>query len=320
MNSLAGNRYCRFTWAVCLAQTAFFFVGSIATAEEISKPSAAPSADKNSASPQETVFQPGVRIDWERSIILLEGEVVLRRGPLEFLACFTGKEHESIIRLKAQAIHVYLALGLVGLTANTNLQPESLCDIDIRYSREGKLLEIDAHDWLIDRQFGQVPPPRAWRFIGSQSLGNGGIVAESSGAGVAVVSMPDALIEPTRAMSSSDAKLWCRANTARIPARGEPATLIIKPARPGRLEPRLDASGLLWIGKTLITTDTLIDLLRQQNCLTGHQPVTIHTDPLTLQSDLQRLRQRLSAVPGIVAVRFEVGSSTPVEDTSESAR
>ena len=36
-----------------------------------------------------------------------------REGPLEFVACFGGKEHESILRLEARATHIFMAMGLV---------------------------------------------------------------------------------------------------------------------------------------------------------------------------------------------------------------
>ena len=63
------------------------------------------------------VFAPGVRIDWRRRVVEVETRVVLRRGPLELLACSPHtREHESILSVHARPMHVFQAMGLIGLS------------------------------------------------------------------------------------------------------------------------------------------------------------------------------------------------------------
>ena len=61
-------------------------------------------------------FAPGVHIDWANRAVEIDARVVLRSGPLELLACSPKtREHESILVVDARPLHVYQALGLIGL-------------------------------------------------------------------------------------------------------------------------------------------------------------------------------------------------------------
>lgn len=269
------------------------------------------------ASPQE--FQPGIRIDWQNATVHLAGKIVLKEGPLEFIACFRGKEHESIVRLDADAMHVYLALGLVGLTPSTQNVPSALCEIRVRWNADGEIHEIDASQWLIDRKLGQIAVPRAYRFTGSMRKDDR-IVAANTGSGFALVSMPDALTEPTHARSNRDQSLWVRARATGIPAKGSEVTILVAPARPVEREIRMDATGQIWIDGHPSDRRTLAEIAGQSKILAPEKPLVIRVGN-ALEADIRRLRRTLDRhlqKQKLHLKRSDPESITIVPDASES--
>ena len=170
------------------------------TSETPSPPASAPSGPVR--------FQPGVMIDWHNGTVIADSRVVLRRGPLEFLACGPGKEHESILRLEASATHLYLALGMIGLTpghpptwdqARCEFEPPAGDLVDVRcewYEDEQHRL-ADAFAWLRQAEYARTPIPRPWVFAGSLRLSDGTLAADRSGVGIALVDFPDSLLLPS---------------------------------------------------------------------------------------------------------------------------
>ena len=105
-------------------------------------------------------FASGVSIDWSGRAVLVDTEVVLRRGPLEFFACRPGKEHESILRLNASATHIYLALGLIGLQPG---HPPIWNETTGDYERAaGDLLDVEC-DWQQEGQWCHAAGRPSWR-------------------------------------------------------------------------------------------------------------------------------------------------------------
>ena len=65
-------------------------------------------------------FQPGIRIDFAKKHVEVAARVVLREGVLELFACSRGtREHESVVAIASRPLHVFEALGLIGLTPGT---------------------------------------------------------------------------------------------------------------------------------------------------------------------------------------------------------
>jgi len=61
-------------------------------------------------------FADGIQINWTRKQVEVEATVVLREGPLELLACSPNtREHESILVIEARPLHIFKAMGLIGL-------------------------------------------------------------------------------------------------------------------------------------------------------------------------------------------------------------
>lgn len=254
-----------------------------------------------------TVFQPGVWIDWQQREVQVETRVVLRSGALEFLACWPGRKHESIVRCEAAAAHVCMALGLIGLLPGhpPAWNPEAdryappagdLVDISFQWEQDGRLQTADAFAWLRDVEYGRPPLGRPWVFAGSLRLPDGTLSADVTGAGIALVDFPDSLIALSRSHSSRNAELWVEANPAApgaaIPSEGTRVRLVLRPAK---LRPRavaIDFRGVTWVDGRYCSVAELadvIDLARRLN------PAYVQEIAVggALRSDELRLRRAL---------------------------
>ncbi len=251
-------------------------------------------------------FQPGVQIDWAAGAVLASARVVLREGPLEFFAAFAGKEHESILRFDGRPLHIRMALGLAGMQPGTppmwndaqrRYVPPSgdLLDARVRWTDPGGATrEAAAHDWLLDVEFDRTPWPRPWVFGGSVALRDGGLAADRSGAGIALVDMPDALLSPSRSRSSRDGDLWVVARSDAIPPLDTPVTVVFTPARPHPLRIVVDHRGLASIGGQWISEEDACDLIASAQQLAPRCRVTIELRGV-LRSERAAWVQRLRA-------------------------
>lgn len=230
-------------------------------------------ADEPSGGPRD--FQPGVAIDWGATEVHVDTHVVLREGPLEFFACFAGKEHESILRFDATATHIYMAMGLVGLNPgrppvfdpekNAYRRPEgALIDIAVRWTVQGKTHETDAYTWMREVEYARCPLSRPWIFAGSIRRGDT-LQADKTGVGVALVDFPDSLIAYSRRFPSRYGALWCEANTDAIPEIGTDVKLILRAARWIERDIRVDARSAVYVDGRFTTEEDLADVLRLQH-------------------------------------------------------
>lgn len=273
------------------------------------------------------LFQPGVAIDWQRRAVRVDARVVLCSGPLEFLACFGGKEHESILRFEASATHIYMALGLIGLqpgrpprwdeTRQAYLPAEGdLVDLSIEYDEEGITRHVDGSDWLATCEYTRPPVARPWIFAGSKPGADGVLAADRTGEGVALVDMPGALLALSRGHVSRNDDLWVEAAPAAIPPLRTPVRVILTPARPRPHEIVIDFHGVIAIdGRTADSAD-LADVLLLERRLDPDRVQDIESNG-TLRADLTRLTDFLTAqgVPP-AAVRFRA-APVRVRSTSE---
>lgn len=233
-----------------------------------SRPAAAQPPEK-----RDNEFQPGVAIDWQTRSVRVRGRIAQTDGPLEFLACFEGKDHESIIRMLAAAEHVYMALGLCG---NTPGSPARWVEDENRYSApSGDLVDVavewmdgsgavrsaDGFDWLVEVATEQRPLSRPWVFTGSVRL-DGGLAAGRSGAGIAIVDMPDSLLALSRSYASVDTELWAVADTEQIPPAGTEVVVVLRPAAPRPLAIAIDFRGDVRVnGRWAMPADAVDQLL-----------------------------------------------------------
>ena len=183
-----------------------------------------------------------VRIDWQRPQVELDGEVVLREGPLELLACSPGtREHESIVAVAARPLHIRQALGLIGLEAGRPCTYDAAGDrwlpaagdrlvIEVRYQTPGGTRTVNVWEWMIDTKHGERPALREWVFCGSRMLRENVFAADADGAVVCVVDFDTALIGLAETHSADNALLWVAANPEEVPPAGSPCTLLIRAA------------------------------------------------------------------------------------------
>ena len=276
-------------------------------------------------------FQPGVSIDWRNHAVLADAQVVLVAGPLEFLACFPGKEHESVLRFEASAAHVYMALGLVGLQPGRPprwdedrqryLPPEGdLVDVWIEFEVEGRTRRVNGFDWLLTTEYSRPPVERPWIFAGSKPLPDGGLAADRTGEGLAVVDMPNCLLALSRSHVSRNDDLWAEANTAAIPPVHTKVRVILTPVAPRTPNISVDFRGAIEIDGRFADAADLADVLLLNCRMNPDSPPEIKTKGV-LQADLDNLRNKLLGlgVP-VTALRFRASApaSAPTRDQPSS--
>jgi len=277
------------------------FVVSFGTVDRVLGQTSIPSSQ--AAARDIRAFQPGVGIDWARRAVYVDGQVVLRAGPVEFLACFAGKEHESIVRLEPSATHVYMALGLVGLEPGHpprwderrgRFGPPTgdLVDVSIEWEIDGDRRSAAGFQWLRECEHERTPIDRPWVFTGSRRLGDGTLSADRSGEGIAVVDKPNSLLALSRNHVSRDAELWAEANTAAIPPMNTRVRVILRPARAREYDARVDFRGAAFVDGRFVQPEDLADLIKLARRLSTDyvQPIRLEG---TLRSDAAALRRVL---------------------------
>ena len=250
-----------------------------------------------------TRFQPGVEIDWSAPAVRLDGEVASRSGGLEFLACFHSREHESVIRLRCAATHVYIALGLIGVSPGHppkwnqqtgRFEPAAgdLVEIRVEWRHEGKIRSADAFEWLRDTRYGRTVAPRPWIFAGSLRTPDGELESDLSGRGIALVDFPENLLTLSRNHVSNDAELWAEAATSRIPPPRTKVTLVILPAKPRARKAALDFRGDLRLDGKYVTPADFADIVMLNRRLAPAYVQRVVIDR-ALESDVRRIRREL---------------------------
>lgn len=232
--------------------------------------------------------QPGVRIDWNRRVVEVDAVVILREGLLELLACSPRiREHESILRIEARPLHVFQALGLIGLSpgrpasydADTNESRPATGDrieVLLRYqTADGEVTE-PAERWLKRVDSTQPLDALPWVFAGSQVLEDGSFAADREGTVIAVVDFPSALIALAEVHSSSNDALWLEPRTVAIPAAGQRCVLLLQ-AGPKLV--RVDAGGRIYWEDRPVTLGVLMATLMRGAHEAAPPRVALECDP-----------------------------------------
>ncbi len=207
-------------------------------------------------------FAAGVFIDWTALQVELPGRIVLREGPLELFACSRRtREHESIVAIDAKPLHVFQALGLIGLEPGKPVAYDMKLDeiiaptgqpVSVRVSvqRDGESQTFDAWEWLLDAKTNKPAAPRNWLFCGSRYFAPESYGADADGTVVCVVDFDTALIGLEDRHSADNSALWLSANAARIPPLGTPCTLILQAAKQEAIRLACNQQGQLqWQGQ-----------------------------------------------------------------------
>lgn len=261
-------------------------------------------------------FAPGVRIDWESGVVEIDARVVLRDGLLELLACSPNtREHESILRIEARPLHVFQALGLLGLEPGhpARWDPDTQrgvpasgppLEVRIRYpAGEAGTREVAAHEWLLDAPSGEPIGPLSWVFSGSLFDQEGRLAADSEGTVLCLVDFDTALIALSESHSASNEALWLRPHTAMIPELGTPCALLLLTRPPRSLH--IDRYGRFTYNGAAVDRLELAQTSGRDLRAHPELGVEIRHDPATLPADVAFARDALARA-GIAASRITV--------------
>jgi hypothetical protein len=181
-------------------------------------------------------------IDPKRKIVVVDGRIALREGPIEMFACpKRTKEHESIVSVNTKASFVHAALLAVGAKSGTPVQwdpkyaPPTGGKVEVLVlwkDKEGKNHKARAQDWIINTQT-KKPMKFDWVFAGS-----GFWVDEDTGmkyyhgdAGdlICVSNFATATLDIPVESSQENSNLLFEAATDKIPEKGTKVRLVLIP-------------------------------------------------------------------------------------------
>jgi hypothetical protein len=184
-----------------------------------------------------------IYIDSKNKWVVLDGEIVLRKGPpLEMFACLKNtKEHESIVAVAVKAFQVHSALLAVGAKQGTPVQfqpeykPAKGEEIEIRIlwtDAKGKTHQARAQDWIRDIKT-KKPMAHPFIFAGSgfwtdDETGERHYMAEG-GELICVSNFSSAMLDLPVASSASTDSLLFEAFSDHIPAEGTKVRLVLMP-------------------------------------------------------------------------------------------
>lgn len=184
-----------------------------------------------------------VWIDLKKKLVVIDGEVCLRRGPLEMLACPPHtKEHESIIQAHAQSFIVHTALLMVGAESGKPVEwvPKykaasgNQVEITIHWlDKEGKHQKVRAQEWIKNVKTKKAMTEN-WVFAGSEFYTNPNTKVRhylaDGGEMICVANFTTAMMDLPIESSQSKEGLIFEAFTDKIPPMKTPIRLVLKPA------------------------------------------------------------------------------------------
>jgi hypothetical protein len=203
--------------------------------------------------PEKTIFAELAGAEGKKKSVRvgLVCEVCLREGALEVFMCKKGtKEHESIVRIDADAKFIHLALKLAGGEPGTPTQfidpkteePKwkaatgSKVNVLVHYSRDGKTFTHPAQEWIWDHK-KKAAIPHDWVFAGSiiiKDPDNGReFYGANSGDIISISNFPYSLLEMPVEISKDDAQLTYEVKTDRVPPLLSKVWVILEPKKKG---------------------------------------------------------------------------------------
>jgi hypothetical protein len=206
-------------------------------AEPPAPPKLPPPATGQRLSPDSDVW-----IDKQQGIVMVDGQVTLRRGPLEMFACTKGtKEHESIVACPTKAFVVHAALLNVGAETGTPVRyddryhPPTGTEIDIEIywvDEKGQRQKAKAQSWIRDARTDKEMN-LSWVFAGSgfwkdEESGQNIYLAES-GDFICVSNFSTAMLDVPAESTQANDGLMYEAFTDRIPPLGTWVRLVLRP-------------------------------------------------------------------------------------------
>jgi hypothetical protein len=186
-----------------------------------------------------------VWIDPQGRRVIIGGEVVIERGPIEVFACPRGtKEHEAIVatRSTAQLVHVgLLAIGLepghpVSFSPDYAAAEGPPVSVRVRWQdADGEPREVSARDWIRNTRTGaalDVDFVFAGSTFWTDPLDGKDYYQADGGDLICVSNFPTATLDLPIESSQSNEALLFEAFEGRVPPRGTRVELILSPLKP----------------------------------------------------------------------------------------
>lgn len=233
--------------AICLTGLLVIPLGLQAQEQEKNKANSAKKADPlekiNKAIGKLRKLPEGeVWIDLKNRQVVIDGEICLRRGPLEMLACPPHtKEHESIIQAHAKSFIVHTALLMVGAKSGKPVewQPEykpasgNKIEITVYWlDKEGKIKKCRAQEWIKNVKT-QKAMTEDWVFAGSEFYTNPNTKVRhylaDGGEMICVSNFTTAMMDLPIESTQSREGLIFEAFTDKIPPMKTPVRIVLKP-------------------------------------------------------------------------------------------
>ncbi len=204
---------------------------------------------------------PGINLNMEEKAVDVEAEVCLHEGLLELVACTPdSKEHESIVMIKAKAMHIHTALLLLWAKPGNPAMQKKLDEEGTRWipiepagdrievffvfpDKEGNLHEHPIHNFvqpaqLVDFDGTPLPPskekfPPHFVFAGSHLVEDGPgprkYVADFSGNIISISTFGDELLCLPGIHGHQNGGLSWQVKPEGLPAIGEKVILRLRP-------------------------------------------------------------------------------------------
>ncbi len=173
--------------------------------------------------------------------LVLRARVALQDGILEHLLCRKGtKEHESVLATEAPPRMIHAGLILAGATPGhpVRFDPKyeppagSPVAIEVEWEQAGAKRRVDAREWVKDQATGAALA-RDWVFAGSELFDDprskATIYAADDGDLFTVANFPASILDLPIRSSANDADRSYLAFAGRVPPRGTPVTLYLRP-------------------------------------------------------------------------------------------
>jgi hypothetical protein len=186
-----------------------------------------------------------VWIDAEHKQVVMLGKICQTNAPLEMFAVPSGtKEHEAIVAVPTEVYVVHASLMGVGTKPGkpvefgpnaSDYKPATGTEIEITLkwkNDKGEIQTAKAQEWIKNAKTGQ-DMKESWVFCGSgfwkdEQTGIEYYKAEG-GDFICVSNFPSAMLDLPIESSQANNELMFQANTDRVPPRGTPVTIILRP-------------------------------------------------------------------------------------------
>jgi hypothetical protein len=182
-----------------------------------------------------------VWIDPVQKQVIFQGEACKPNYGLEFLVTFPDRDYEAVISSKVMPSVVHAGLLAVGAEPGhtARFQPEfapptgTEIEIELRWKdKAGKVQKAPAQQWIRNVKTKQ-PLDVNWVFAGSGVFENEAtkkmIYEGDSGDFISVLNLPTSTLDlPIRSTGALETRIF-EGNTDKMPPKGTPVTLILKP-------------------------------------------------------------------------------------------